>query len=67
MCIIIGESQKLNRDDAKQACNNIGDTLVIIDSHEKTIFVESVLLRHSSKIYHFKQNNLPVLLEQNVS
>ncbi|XP_045213955.2 macrophage mannose receptor 1-like [Mercenaria mercenaria] len=47
MCIKIDETRKLNHTEALKACGAIGDQLVTIDTHEKTVFVENMILRHS--------------------
>ena len=49
LCIKIDETHKLNHDQAVKACEKIGDQLVTIDTHEKTVFIENMILRHSSK------------------
>ena len=50
MCIKIDESRLLNHADAQKACEAIGDHLVTIDTHEKTVFIENMILRHSSNL-----------------
>jgi hypothetical protein len=52
MCIKIDETRKLNQSAAKRACEEIGDHLVTIDMHEKTIFVENMMTKR------YKQKNL---------
>lgn len=39
----------MNYADAKRACEAIGDQLVTVDSHEKTVFIENMILHHTSK------------------
>ncbi|XP_060593344.1 macrophage mannose receptor 1-like isoform X1 [Ruditapes philippinarum] len=48
MCIKIDETRLLNHADAKKACEAIGDHLVTIDMHEKTVFIENMIMRHSN-------------------
>ncbi|XP_060593345.1 uncharacterized protein LOC132747835 isoform X2 [Ruditapes philippinarum] len=48
MCIKIDETRLLNHADAKKTCEAIGDHLVTIDMHEKTVFIENMIMRHSN-------------------
>lgn len=56
MCIRIVEGSFLDYDSARRNCEAQGEQLVVVDTHEKMVFVENMLLRHSGTIFKCDTN-----------